>query len=204
MGMSKMALGLGVLVGVVAAANDASAQCCSGHTLTTSCTTAPTKSRWCIANDAPNGFGTATLPEVFCSWGDEVVTTLETVFDIQAPSVFEFDLMTCQSNGQSNCMPGQSTGGAQTPTDCGTFGNSVTYDAFTGSAYNAQYFWGYLLSLHEAINQWTGLASGGWPTDWWADHVSAFPNLMDFHIMNLIGTTNNDNNLLTAAAAQKM
>jgi MYXO-CTERM domain-containing protein len=27
---------------------------------------------------------------------------------------------------------------------------------------------------------------------------------MDFHVMNLIGTTNNDNNLVTAAAAQKM
>jgi hypothetical protein len=98
---------------------------------------------------------------------------------------------------------GGGTGGAQTPTVCGTFGNAVTYDAFTGSAYGAKGFWGYLLALHEAINQWTGLASGGWPTDWWADHQSAFPNLMDFHIMSLIGTTNNDSNLLTAAAAQK-
>lgn len=112
--------------------------------------------------------------------------------------------MTCTSNGGMNCTPGKSTGGAQTPTDCGTFGNSVTYDAFTGNAYNANYFWGYLLSLHEAINQWTGLATGGWPTDWWADHVSAFPNLMDFHIMNVIGTANMDNNLLTVATAQKM
>src|SRR5579862_1240565 len=126
----KQVLWVGTMLCVLGAGKDAAAQCCPGHTLTTSCTTQPTKSRWCIANDAPNGFGTATLPAVFCSWGDQVVTTLEQVFNIQAPSVFEFDLMTCQSNGQSNCMPGQSTGGAQTPTDCGTFGNSVTFDAF--------------------------------------------------------------------------
>jgi hypothetical protein len=47
------------------------------------------------------------------------------------------------------------------------------------------------------------MASGGWPTDWWADHQSAFPNLMDFHIMNTVGVDNNDQNLIKAAAAQK-
>jgi hypothetical protein len=72
-----------------------------------------------------------------------------------------------------------------------------------GSAYGATGFWGYLLSMHEAINDWTGMASGGWPTDWWADHQSAFPNLMDFHIMNTIGVEDNDPNLVKAAAAQK-
>jgi hypothetical protein len=199
---SKLALCLGCLVGVLSVADDAAAQCCPDYTLSTSCSNLK-KTRWCIANDAPNGFGTRTLPAVFCSYGEQVVSTLESVFNIEAPQTFEFDLMTCESSGGNNCTPGQSTGYAQTPTSCGTFGNAVTFDAFTGNAYNTQYFWGYLLSLHEAINQWTGLASGGWPTDWWADHQSAFPNLMDFHIMNLLGTTNNDNNLLTGAAAQK-
>jgi hypothetical protein len=193
---AKRALCVGVLLGVLTPAADAAAQCCPNYSVATSCASANlTKSRWCIANDAPSGNGTATLPSAFCSYGDQVVSTLEQVFNIQAPGTFEFDV---ETNGM-----GGPTGGAQTPTVCGTFGNAVTYDAFTGSAYNATGFWGYLLSLHEAINQWTGLASGGWPTDWWADHQSAFPNLMDFHVMNLIGTTNNDNNLLTAAAAQK-
>ncbi len=57
--------------------------------------------------------------------------------------------------------------------------------------------------MHEAINDWTGMSSSGWPTDWWADHQSAFPNLMDFHIMASIGATNSDANLTKAATAQK-
>jgi hypothetical protein len=189
-------VGVTALLGVLAPAAPARAQCCPGYNLATACAGAKlTKSRWCIAGDAPKGNTTATLPTAFCAYGEQVVQTLENVFNIPASGVFEFDV---QTDGK-----GGSTGGAQTPTVCGTFGNAVTYDAFTGNGYGATGFWGYLLSLHEAINQWTGLASGGWPTDWWADHVSAFPNLMDFHIMNLIGTTNNDNNLLGAAAAQK-
>ncbi len=196
---ASWALGLCALLGILGAAEPASAQCCAGHTLTTSCTTAPTKSRWCIANDAPNGFGTATLPEVFCSWGDQVVTTLENVFNIQAPSIFEFDLDDLREQRTEQLHGGTAHGGAQTPTDCGTFGNSVTLDAFTGNAYGANYLG---TSLHEAINQWTGLASGGWPTDWWVT-TSAFPNLMDFHIMNSIGTTNMDNNLLVGTAQKK-
>src|SRR5262249_43739184 len=147
-------IGVGVFLSVLVPAADAAAQCCANHTLATSCAGSNlTKSRWCIANDAPKGFGTATLPTAFCGYGEQVVTTLEQVFNIPAPQVFEFDL---QTDGR-----GGSTGGAQTPTDCGTFGNAVTYDAFTGDGYNATGFWGYLLSLHEAINQWTGLASGG-------------------------------------------
>jgi hypothetical protein len=199
---NKLVLCLATFAFMLTIADLADAQCCPDYTPSTSCTNL-TKTRWCIANDAPNGFGTATLPEAFCSYGEQVVSTLEMVFNIEAPKTFEFDLMTCESSGGNNCKPGQSTGYAQTPTSCGTFGNAVTYDAFTGNAYDTQYFWGYLLSLHEAINQWTGLASGGWPTDWWADHQSAFPNLMDFHIMNLVGTNTQDQNLLTGAAAQK-
>ena len=199
---NKVVLGLVTFAIMLTVAEIADAQCCPDYTPSTSCTNL-TKTRWCIANDAPNGFGTATLPEVFCAYGEQVVSTLEMVFNIEAPKTFEFDLMTCESSGGKSCKPGQSTGYAQTPTSCGTFGNAVTYDAFTGNAYATQYFWGYLLSLHEAINQWTGLASGGWPTDWWADHQSAFPNLMDFHIMSLVGMNTQDQNLLTGAAAQK-
>lgn len=119
----------------------AHAQCCTGFTQ--QC--AGTKSMWCVQNGAPAG----TLPQAFCPYGDQVVSELETLFDIQAPKTFEFDVL----------WP--PTGGAQTPTACGTFGNAVTGDAFTGSAYNVTGFWGYLLSLHEAINQWTGLSTPG-------------------------------------------
>jgi hypothetical protein len=182
-------LGIAAFLGVTASAMRANAQCCSGYTLATACSGVPlTKARWCIQNSAPSG--QAALPQSFCDYGEKVISTLETVFNIKATGVFEFELDT-------------QTGGAHTGTACNGFGAGVAYDAFVGSAYGATGFWGYLLSLHEAINVWTGMSSPGWPTDWWADHQSAFPNLMDFRIMNTIGTSNNDQNLLRAAVAQK-
>ena len=148
------------LVGVLLPAR-ARAQCCPGYAPATACAGAAlTKSRWCIQNSAPTG--QAALPQAFCAYGDKVITTLETVFNIKAPSTFEFELDT-------------ETGGAHTGTGCNALGDGVAYDAFAGNAYGATGFWGYLLSMHEAINDWTGMSSTGWPTDWWADHQSAFP-----------------------------
>jgi hypothetical protein len=185
----RLLLAAAIFVGLAAAARPARAQCCTGYVPATACANATlTKSRWCIQNTVPTG--QAALPADFCAYGDKVITTLETLFNIPAPSTFEFELDT-------------QTGGAHTGTSCGNLGDGVAYDAFTGNAYGATSFWGYLLSMHEAINDWTGMASGGWPTDWWADHQSAFPNLMDFHIMNTVGVANNDQNLIKAAAAQK-
>jgi MYXO-CTERM domain-containing protein len=170
-------------------ASGAEAQCCSGYDLATACSGVTlTKSRWCIQHTVPTG--QSALPKAFCAYGEQVITTLEDVFGIQAKGVFEFELDT-------------QTGGAHTGTACSNLGDGAAYDGFTGSAYGATDFWGYLLSMHEAINVWTGMSSSGWPTDWWADHQSAFPNLMDFHIMAKIGATNADANLTKAAAAQK-
>jgi hypothetical protein len=186
---ARLLVGIVVFAGVAGASGAARAQCCPGYTAATACANMTlTKSRWCIQNTAPTG--QAALPAAFCPYGDKVVSTLETLFNIPAKSTFEFELDTA-------------TGGAHTGTGCGVLGDGVAYDAFVGSAYGATGFWGYLLSMHEAINDWTGMASGGWPTDWWADHQSAFPNLMDFHIMNTVGVENNDQNLIKAAAAQK-
>ena len=185
----RVLFGIATFIGLTATASSARAQCCPGYTLATACAGQTlTKTRWCIQNTAPTG--QASLPAAFCPYGDKVISTLEEVFNIQAPSTFEFELDT-------------KTGGAHTGTACQVLGDGVAYDAFSGSAYGATYFWGYLLSMHEAINDWTGMASGGWPTDWWADHQSAFPNLMDFHIMNTIGVADNDQNLIKGAAAQK-
>ena len=186
---ARFFVGFLVLVGSAASSRAARAQCCPGYTAATACANMTlTKSRWCIQNSAPTG--QAALPAAFCPYGDKVVSTLEKLFNIPAKTTFEFELDTA-------------TGGAHTGTGCGVLGDGVAYDAFVGNAYGATGFWGYLLSMHEAINDWTGMASGGWPTDWWADHQSAFPNLMDFHIMNTVGVENNDMNLIKAAAAQK-
>ncbi len=176
-----------VIVSVVAIlfswGHSAFAACCAGFTQ--QC--AGTKSIWCVQNGAPAG----TLPAAFCPYGDDVVSELETLFNIQAPQTFEFDVTWPPS------------GGAQTPTACGTFGNAVTGDAFTNSSYNVTGFYGYLLALHEAVNQWTGLSTSGWPTDYWADHVSGFPNEMDWRIMGTLGAKLNDPNLIAASPAQK-
>jgi len=167
----------------------AHAQCCPGYSLATVCNDSPpTKSRWCIQDTVPTG--QAALPKAFCAYGDKVISTLEETFNIQAPDIFEFELDT-------------QTGGAHTGTACNHFGDGAAYDGFAGNGYQVQGFWGYLLSMHEAINDWTGLSSSGWPTDWWADHQSAFPNLMDFHIMSTIGAADNDMNLTKAAGVQK-
>jgi hypothetical protein len=167
----------------------AGAQCCAGYSPASVCDGVTlTKSRWCIQDSVPNA--QSALPAEFCGYGDKVVTTLEMVFHIQAKETFEFEL-------------DAQTGGAHTGTACGHLGDGVAYDAFKGNAYGATGFWGYLLALHEAINDWTGMSSPGWPTDFWADHQSAFPNLMDFHIMETIGNANGDQNLIKAAAAQK-
>ena len=186
-GRSAWRVGTFLLVSL--AAESARAQCCDGYSLASACDGVPlAKSRWCIQDSVPTG--QAALPKEFCAYGDKVITTLEKTFNIPSPGVFEYEL-------------DSQTGGAHTGTACDHFGDGVAYDAFVGEAYGATGLWGYLLSLHEAINVWTGMASSGWPTDWWADHQSAFPNLMDFQIMAVLGTDNNDMNLLKAAAGQK-
>jgi hypothetical protein len=177
------------LVIVMAPAGQARAQCCPGYSPATACAAMNlTKSRWCIQDTVPGG--QSVFNPAFCAYGDKVISTLEAVFNIPAQGVFEFEL-------------DAQTGGAHTGTACNHVGDGVAYDAFKGSAYGTEGFWGYLLSLHEGINVWTGMSSTGWPTDWWADHQSAFPNLMDFHVMNAIGVANNDPNLIKAAMAQK-
>jgi MYXO-CTERM domain-containing protein len=162
----------------------AEAACCTGFTQ--QC--AGSKSVWCVQNGAPAG----TLPASFCPYGDEVVTELETLFNIPAPGTFEFDVEWPPNHG------------AHTGTDCSTFGDGVTGDAFTGPGPgNVTGFWGYLLALHEAINDWTGMSTPGWPTDYWADHISGFPNEMDWRIMGTLGAKLNDANLIAASPAQK-
>jgi hypothetical protein len=58
-----------------------------------------------------------------------------------------------------------------------------------------------MLSLHEAINVWTGSVSSGWPSDYWADHVSGFPLSTDWHVMATIGAATGDANLAASSAA---
>ena len=146
------------------------------------------KSVWCVENAIITKFG--AFPKPFYAYGDSVVDQLVTVFDVPAEGVYTFEASV-------------ETGGAHTGSECCGLGVTVTGDAFYGDGYGATGFWGYLLSLHELINDFTGQVSSGWPTDFWADHISAFPNSMDWHIMETLGNKDNNANLLTASAAQK-
>jgi hypothetical protein len=119
----------------------------------------------------------------FFSYSDGVIAKLIDLFGVQ-PDNLPYYVVARDPDG-----------GAQTPTRYGP-GVEVTADAYWNSAWGVQGYWGYLLTLHEFVNQWTGLVTGGWPTDWWADHRSPFPNSMDWHIMEDLG-------MQDAAGAQK-
>jgi hypothetical protein len=151
-------------------------------------------SNWCVESN----LWAAHSAEVqrFFPYGDSVVTTLGQLFAF-TPRGLPFTFQASEP-----------TGFASTGSDFG-LGVTVTGDAFynnfrdpvSGTLISG--FWGYLLTLHEAVNVWTGeMSGGGWPTDWWADHRSPFPNSMDYHVMKHIGDQQNDANLQAAALAQ--
>jgi hypothetical protein len=153
-------------------------------------------SRWCV--DPSVWSEHAADIQKFYVYGNDVVTNLETLFD-HTPDGLPFTF--------EATVP---TGGAHTGSDFG-FGDTVTGDAFWndysyqdagGRIVDVPGFWGYLLSLHEAINDWTGAITSNWPTDWWADHRSPFPNSMDYHVMQVIGTAESNPTVLAAADAQ--
>jgi hypothetical protein len=146
------------------------------------------KTVWCVENAIVSQYG--PFPTAFFPYGDSVIDELAALFNVPPAGVYTFEASLAN-------------GGAHTGSECCGNGVTVTGDAFYNDGYGAVGFWGYLLSLHETINDWTGQVSGGWPTDFWADHVSAFPNSMDWHIMATLGMKNMDANLVKASAAQK-
>jgi hypothetical protein len=172
-----------VLLGIAAPAADAHA--CSG---TQSEVYRSSKTVWCVEKSVEAKYG--AFPKAFFPFGDDVVDQLVALFKVPAEGVYTFEAST-------------PNGGAHTGSECCDLGVTVTGDAFYNDGYGAIGFWGYLLSLHEMINDFTGQVSNGWPTDFWADHVSAFPNAMDWRIMETLGTKNNDKNLLKASVSQK-
>lgn len=146
------------------------------------------KSVWCVENALTAKYG--AFPHAFFSYGDAVVDELSLTFAVPPEGVYTFEAS----------VP---TGGAHTGSECCGLGVTVTGDAFYNSGYGVKGYWGYLLSLHEMINDWTGQVTSGWPTDFWADHISAFPNSMDWHIMGTLGAKLSDANLSAASVAQK-
>lgn len=181
--LTRVAVAAVALVGVLAPARAARACSATEQQVYHSATTA-----WCVESSVLSQYG--AFPTAFFPYGDHVIGELVTLFHVPAQGVYTFEAS----------VP---NGGAHTGSECCGLGVTVTGDAFYGSAYGVTGFWGYLLSLHESINDWTGQVSSGWPTDFWADHISAFPNSMDWHVMGTLGALDNDANLVMASAAQK-
>lgn len=152
--------------------------------------------RWCIE---PQVWQEHRLDfKKFWPYGNDVITTLEDLFDY-TPDGLPFVFQANEPNGWAST--GSDFGlGDQVTGDA--FWNDYTYRDASGNIVDVPGFWGYLLSLHEAINVWTGEITGNWPTDWWADHRSPFPNSMDYHIMKVIGEKENNPTVLAAADAQ--
>jgi hypothetical protein len=138
----------------------------------------------------------AAIPGYF-PYFDAVILQDKALFPVQTPNTpFVFQITAPTGGASTGCSSFPLLN--NNPGYC----NTVTGDAFTNT-YNDPItkapipgFWGYLLSLHESINVFTGLTSGGWPTDWWADHRSPFPNTMDAQFMASIA---NNNSALSAA-----
>jgi hypothetical protein len=112
----------------------------------------------------------------FFDFADQIVPQLTADFGF--PVDMNFTIVVNPPNGY-----------ASTPTPYGP-GVNITGDAFYNEDYGIRGFFGYLLLLHEFVNQWTGLANGGhggWPTDWWANHRSPFPNAIDSIVLRELG-----------------
>jgi hypothetical protein len=156
-------------------------------------------SQWCIDTNFYDANYTTFLNGPFYAYSDAVIAELQTLFPVPPPNQpFIIEVQTHTGGAHTGCAFG---GGSY----CSTVTGDAYYGVFNDPVTNTPIpgFWGYLLTLHEAINVYTGLVSGGWPTDWWADHRSPFPNAFDYEIMQAIGTAENNNNLLLSATAQK-
>jgi hypothetical protein len=156
-------------------------------------------SEWCIDINFYGAHSATFNSGVFYAFSDAFIKELQAVLPVTPPSQpFIIEVQT-------------PTGGAHTGCDFGdgSYGDTVTgdgyYNVFNDPVTGTQIpgYWGYLLSLHEAINVYTGLVSGGWPTDWWADDRSPFPNAFDYELMETIGAAQKNATLLLSATAQK-
>jgi hypothetical protein len=152
--------------------------------------------KWCV--DAKFWPSNSHSIRQFFAYYDYLVPQMSSLFNINLPLPLVIEATWPDG---SACACGPKFGGQVRV--------ALTGDAFSNTFTNPQNnqsipgFWGYLLPMHETVNTLTGqIGGGGWPTDWWADHRSPFPNAMDEQIMRYIGTNQNNQTVLNAASAQ--
>lgn len=47
--------------------------------------------------------------------------------------------------------------------------------------------WGNIAIMQELVNQYTAYIGGFWPRDWWADHKSPFPTMVNWRVLDEMG-----------------
>jgi len=157
-------------------------------------------SEWCIDTNFYAANYTTFYNGPFYAYSDAVIQYLRSLFQkANLPNQpFIVEVQTITGGAATGCGFGAGS-------HCNTVTGDAYYNTFndpvTGASIPA--YWRYLFTLHEAINVHTGFVSGGWPTDWWADDRSPFPNAFDYEIMEAIGTAQNNQTLLLSATTQK-
>ena len=153
--------------------------------------------RWCVDETIWSANAAAMAP--FFTYYDVVVNTLSGQFEVSMPQPVTLEITS--STAGTFCACGPLFGNA--------FGLKMGANLFSSSFANPKTgqvipgFWGLLAPLHESFNYLTGQVSPNWPTDWWADDVSPFPNTMDIEVLHYLGNTSGNQNLLNASAAQQ-
>jgi len=149
---------------------------------------------WCVDRDVWNRPGKAELIGRFFGYGDQIYSKMQTLFGMPLEENFVFMVWDSPYLAQAGTHFG--LGVAVDDTWVGdAFSDPVTLQDIPS-------FWGYLLLLHESINIFTGLVSANWPTDWWADHRSPFPNFYDAALLHDIGIALGNQTLVKAGRAQ--
>lgn len=155
------------------------------------------KTRWCVDSNLWSVAANEVAISNLFGYGDAVYSELQSIVHVTPSGSLVFQV---NDDPLGDGCAGCSAFG---------FGETLGIASIVGgladpvSGVNIPGFWGYLLTLHEAINNFTGqIAYGGWPKDWWADHRSPFPNTLDEYVMRAIGTQEGNQTLLAAATAQ--
>ena len=152
----------------------------------------------CVEQSFWNAGSNATAIRRFFNFFDGIVPELTALFSFTPGGAPFLVQITAPTGGACACVDPKL--GAHT-------GVTVTGDAYPNgytseTGISVPGFWGYLLTLHEFINVWTGEMTSGWPTDWWADHRSPFPNAMDEEVFRDLGARQGNPVLTNAATAQ--
>jgi hypothetical protein len=152
----------------------------------------------CVEQSFWNAGSNAAAIRRFFAFFDGIVPELSALFSFTPAGAPFLVQITSPTGGACACVD---------PKLGANVGVTVTGDAYPNgytseSGISVPGFWGYLLTLHEFINVWTGEMTSGWPTDWWADHRSPFPNAMDEEVFRDLGARQGNSVLTNAATAQ--